>query len=134
MPTNEPEDRTRLAERMERERVRGQRGTWDDVAREMGMSSALLRRIRNGTAPISYDSEVKIELFYGWDEGTLRAELPIPDDAAEPTDEEAGKMSYREIAARILELASKNEGVALNWGERAIRAKHRAEAKTHLSQ
>lgn len=75
MPVTDPDTRRKLADRMNRERVRRQLGTWDDVAREMGISSALLRGIRNGRAPITYESEVAIERVYGWPEGTVRGLL-----------------------------------------------------------
>jgi hypothetical protein len=46
----------------------------------MGISSALLRGIRNGRAPITYESEVAIEQLYGWPEGTVRELLPLPSE------------------------------------------------------
>ncbi|WP_410677312.1 hypothetical protein [Amycolatopsis sp. cmx-4-68] len=107
MPEDPAEDRKQLADRMERERIRRDLGNWDDVARKMGVSSALLRRLRNGTAPITYKNEVKIERFYGWPEGEVRR---LVSQAADPTDEQIAEMSARELAAHALHV-EKTRGI-----------------------
>lgn len=96
------DDRRLLADRMERERVKRELGDWDDVARRMKLSSALLRRIRNGTAPITYKTEVKIENFYGWPDGEVQRLLKQGAGAQDPTDDQIAEMSARELAAHAL--------------------------------
>lgn len=101
MDATEPDDRQILADRMNKDRVRKQLGNWDDVARAMGLSSALLRRIRNGTAPITYESEVAIERFYAWPEGEVRRLLV---SNARLTDEQILAMTFDEIGAHAARL------------------------------
>jgi transcriptional regulator with XRE-family HTH domain len=78
------DDVKRLDDVMNLERAR-QGKTWDDIARESGISVAQLRNIRKGRASITLDSKIKIEQAYGWPEGFVdnvlrdRATTPPPD-------------------------------------------------------
>lgn len=82
------DDIQRLDDVMNLDRAR-QRKTWDDVARESGLSVAQLRNIRKGRAPITLDSKIKIEKAYGWPEGFIDTVLqntaaPTPVDRHYP--------------------------------------------------
>jgi transcriptional regulator with XRE-family HTH domain len=77
--------------------------TWERVADRAGLSVALLRNIRAGTAPITKDSKIGIERALDWARGSVDAILaggePSPLD--EPT-RESGPVTL--VGQRLLQL------------------------------
>lgn len=77
--TTEDDARRYLAEQMDR-RKDDLLIQWEDVAREMSVSIAQLRRIRNNQAPLTTGTARRIEHALQWEQGTverlMRGEAP----------------------------------------------------------
>jgi len=73
--------RRQLAEEMDRRRAE-LRLTWDQVAQRADISIATLRRVRNGSGPISLDTMIGIDNALQWNTGHVEARIEGRDPSA----------------------------------------------------